>query len=98
MGLSLSEYEEFTPKELNLLAEVYAEKEKEKVESNITFAWLNAYYQRVEKLSPLKECLDEALGRTPKGEEMSDDAMLEMVKRLNAQFGGKVEEGKETEQ
>lgn len=98
MGLSLTEYEEFTPKQLNLLAEVYSAKEKEKVEENITFAWLNAYYQRVEKLNPLKECIDEAFGKKPEEEEMTDDAMLEMVKKLNAQFGGKVEDGKETEQ
>lgn len=82
-----------------MLAEVYREKEAQKVESEIIYAWINAYYQRVEKLPPLKECLDEALGRTPKEEVMTDNAMLEMVKKLNAQFGGSIEgEGKETEQ
>lgn len=81
-----------------MLAQVFTEKEKERFESNLTFAWINAYYQRVEKLAPLKECLDEALGRVSDSEEMTDDAMLAMVKKLNAQYGGKVEDGKETEQ
>lgn len=79
------------------MAEVYSQKEKEQLEANITYAWLNAYYQRIEKLAPLKESLDEAFGRSPVSEEMTDDAMLAMVKKLNAQFGGTVEEGKETE-
>lgn len=79
-----------------MLAEVYSNREKQKLESEITYAWINAYYQRVEKLAPLKECLDEALGREE--EDMSEDAMIEMVKMLNARYGGTVEEGKETEQ
>lgn len=79
------------------MAEVYKIKQDQKVEAELTFAWMNAYYQRVEKLDSLKECLDEALGRVNK-EEMTDDAMLEMAQRLNAMFGGTVEgEDEETE-
>jgi len=81
------------------LAEVYSQKESQRIESSLTFAWLTAYYHRVETLSPLKECLDEALGRnvTEDG-SMTEDAMLAMARKLNAQFGGNVKEGNETEE
>lgn len=80
------------------MAEVHTMKETRQVEAKLTYAWMNAYYQRVDKLEPLKECIDEALGRKSEEDGMTDDDMLATVRKLNAQYGGTVEEGKETEQ
>ncbi len=68
------------------------------MEEKIAIAWMGEYYHRIEQLPSMKECLDEAMGRTKEVtiNEMSDEAMLEMVKSLNARFGGTVE-GEETE-
>jgi hypothetical protein len=76
-----------TPYELNLCAEAYTEKEDKKSKEEITYLWLSEYYHRQKKLPPLKKVLQELFGSKGR-KQMSDEAMLEMVKQLNAQFGG----------
>jgi hypothetical protein len=89
--LSIAEYDDMTPHELSIYADIYAEKAEQEREDKITLVWLGAYFQRVEKLPSLKE----VLGKND--EEMTDEEMLEQVKKLNALFGGNVEttDGKE---
>lgn len=80
-----------TPAELNLMASVYYELQHEKFEKDVTLAWLGEMYHRQDRLPPLKQCLEdlkpkEVVNGIVGG--MTDDAMLEMVKKLNKQFGG----------
>lgn len=84
----MSEYEDMTPKELNILASVKQQKEEQKLEYNVIQAWFTEYYHRVKKLPSLTEALEDL---KPKKEQTVDD-MLAVVKALNAKFGGKVVE------
>lgn len=87
MGISISEYDEMTPCELKLYARVFNEKQKYEQEEKLTLVWLGEYWHRVKKLPTLNEALGKK--EEPK-KKMTDDEMLEMVKKLNAQFGGSV--------
>jgi hypothetical protein len=55
--------------------------------------WFGEYYHRTKKLPSLKSELKKISGEAKRA--MSDDEMLEMVKRLNQQFGGIVKKGGE---
>lgn len=78
-----------TPRELYLLASIKRERVEAQFEEKITLVWMGEYYHRQEKLKPLKECLEDL--KPKKKQEMTDNEMLRMVKRLNAKFGGNVE-------
>jgi hypothetical protein len=77
-----------TPYELNLFLEVYKEKFESEQKEKLIFVWLGEYYHRIKKLPSLKNALKEFFGDSNK--KMTDEEMLEMVKKLNAQFGGEV--------
>lgn len=85
--MPLSTYEEMTPYELSLYAEVFEEKQTLKLEEQLTLVWLGEYYHRLKKLPSLKTELD----KIAKEEQtnMSDDEMLRVVTMLNNQFKGK---------
>jgi hypothetical protein len=89
--LSIAEYDEMTPYELSVHADIYAEKAEQEREDKITLVWLGARLQRTEPFPSLNELLGKS------DEEMSDEEMLEQVKKLNALFGGNVKtsDGKE---
>jgi hypothetical protein len=89
MGISLSEYDEMTPYELSVFARVFNEKQKHEQEEKLTLVWLGENLHRAKKLPTLDKLLGK--GSTPVKKHMTDDEMLEMVKKLNAQFGGSVE-------
>lgn len=74
--------------------------EEEKLQRQVTLTWLGEYYHRVEALPSLQECLKNIGLEVEEVEQepMTDNEMLEMVKRLNAQFGGAVVEGEETKE
>jgi hypothetical protein len=78
-----------TPYELGIIIEVMNEKKQMDNEEKLTLVWLGEKLHRMEKLLTL----DKLLGKTttPVKKHMTDDEMLEMVKKLNAQFGGSVE-------
>lgn len=88
MGISIAQYDEMTPYELRLHAQVFNDKQLQENEEKLTLVWLGEYWHRVKKLPTLNE----ALGKKdePK-KQMTDDEMLETVKKLNAKFGGSVE-------
>jgi hypothetical protein len=55
--------------------------------------WLGEYYHRTKKLPQLQSELKKISAEKQKA--MTDQQMLETVKRLNAQFGGVVKRGGE---
>jgi len=73
---------ELTPAELNLIIEFYIENKKNEKKSGIVTAFYSAYFAKHEKLSSadLQKVLDSI--DNPQNEEMSDEAMLEAVKRF----------------
>jgi hypothetical protein len=82
-----------TPYELALHAEAYQEIKEQESKEKLTLVWLGEYYHRTKKLPSLKSELKKISGEAKRA--MSDDEMLEMVKRLNQQFGGIVKKGGE---
>jgi hypothetical protein len=91
IGLSINEYNEMTPYELRVHAEIYAEKQQLEQEERLSLVWMVEYFHRIDKLPPLKEIL----GKNESPKEMTNDEMLEMVKRLNSAFGGTVKKAGE---
>jgi hypothetical protein len=88
MGISIAQYDEMTPYELSLFARIYNEKQQRDNEEKLTLVWLGEYWHRLKKLPTMNE----ALGRKDEPKQpMTDDEMLETVKKLNAKFGGIVE-------
>jgi hypothetical protein len=87
-GITLAEYNEMTPYELTIIIEAVNEKRQMENDNNIALVWLGENLHRSKKLPSL----DKLLGKdnTPVKKHMTDDEMLEMVKKLNAQFGGSV--------
>lgn len=86
MGLSILEFWEMTPFELNIVITARADRLKQEQEDRIVAAYLSAYWQRVKKLPSLKSILEE---NKPKKPQTAED-MLEEIKRLNAAMGGTV--------
>jgi hypothetical protein len=91
IGVPKSEYEAMTPYELNLAIEAYTERKQAEIEEQVTMTWLGEYYHRMKRLKPINEILKEM--KRSKNKDMSDEQMLDMVKHLNAQFGGNTESG-----
>lgn len=97
-GVSISEFNEMTPYELNLIVEVESERINSDTDEKLILVWLSEYWHRQKKLPPLKKALEEIKGKD--NLKMTDDEMFEMVKKLNAQFGGAVikDDGNEREE
>ena len=77
-----------TPYELALYIEAHFEKEEAELKERLTLVWLGEHYHRTKRLPKLKDELKKISGEAQKA--MTNDEMLETVKRLNAQFGGLV--------
>jgi hypothetical protein len=78
-----------TPYELALYIESFYESKEAELKERLTLVWLGEYYHRTKKLPSLRSELKKiSVGNKPK---MTDQEMLEMAKRLNAQFGGTFE-------
>lgn len=93
IGLSVEEFNYLTPYEFALMQEAYLEVKEAKLKEELTLVWLGEYYHRTKKLPRLKDELKKVSGETTQA--MTNDQMLEVVKRLNQQFGGKVVKGGE---
>jgi hypothetical protein len=83
-----------TPYELSLYIEVYSELKEAETQEQLTLVWLGEYYHRTKRLPTLKDELKK-LTRDQNNQGMTDDEMLQVVKRLNAQFGGTFVKGGE---
>lgn len=93
IGLSVEQFDYLTPYELSLCIETYYEKEEASLKEQLTLVWLGEYYHRTKRLPSLKGELKKISGESKKA--MTDDEMLNMVKTLNAQFGGTYKKGGE---
>jgi hypothetical protein len=91
MGLSIQEYNEMTPYELTLHAEIYQEKQKFDQEERLSLVWMGEYFHRVEKLPTLNEIL----GKKEEMKEMSAEEMLANVMQLNSALDGTVKKAGE---
>jgi hypothetical protein len=91
IGLSIEQFNYMTPYEFALHCEAYYELKENESKEKLTLVWLGEYYHRTKKLPKLKDELKKITGE--KQRVMSDDEMLQMVKRLNSQFGGTVSKG-----
>jgi hypothetical protein len=83
-----------TPYELSLCIEAYLERQEAEMKDRLTLVWLGEYYHRTKRLPKLQDELKKITGEASKP-VMTDDQMLEMVKSLNAQFGGTTIKGGE---
>ena len=93
VGLSISEFEELTPYQLNLILFDYTEKEKVKQESKLfeiylTAAWTSRWVW-AKKVPKFEEIMSKAKSKANK-KVMTDDQMLAQVKILNQVFGGTI--------
>mgnify|MGYP001139124389 CR=1 FL=1 len=92
IGIAISEFWEMTPAELNIYAEVYAEKQKNDFKEKMSLEYYNALWtiqwlgKKSQHPKPLQEILDSI--DKPKKKAMTDEQMLAQVKALNAMFGG----------
>lgn len=89
----MKEFDYLTPYELALIVETRFEKEESELKERLTLVWLGEYYHRTKRLPRIKDELKKISGENQK--VMSDDEMLETVKRLNKQFGGTYVKGGE---
>ncbi|MDD3892681.1 MAG: hypothetical protein PHE03_10325 [Bacteroidales bacterium] len=98
IGISITDFWEMTPSELNIYAKAYAENKKQEYEEQISLAYINAMWtiqwlgKKHQQPRPLKEILD-SIGKEKR--VMTDEQMLEQVKVLNALFGGEMIEKRE---
>jgi hypothetical protein len=76
-----------TPYELSLCVEAHFEKLESEMKDRLTLVWLGEYYHRTKRMPSLQKELKKITGEEEKP-TMTDDQMLQTVKRLNAQFGG----------
>lgn len=83
--MDIREFWELTPKEFFIKVQAYQKRLRYREKMEIQTAYLSAYWNRVKKMPKLKDILDD-----DKPKEMTDKDMLEIVKQLNAKFGGEV--------
>lgn len=85
----MTEFEEMTPYELMLHVETITELRLAEIEEKITLVWMGENYHRMKRLPKIKD----EIKKLHQGQKqaMTDDQMLDMVKMLNAQFGGNIE-------
>lgn len=97
ISISIGDFWQMTPYELNVYAEAYFEKQKNEFKEKLSLEYYNAYWTiqwlGKNKPKPLKEILNEILNEIDTKQEkkvMTDEQMLAQVKVLNALFGGTV--------
>ncbi|MED4206596.1 hypothetical protein [Neobacillus mesonae] len=73
-----------TPHELALAVEVFNEKQKAENEERLILVYAGAAWQRAKKMPSLKEILR----KEPAKKKMTNEEMLNEVKKLNAALGG----------
>lgn len=86
IGISIKDYEDMTPHELNLSVWGYNERMKLENKNNLTLAYLIAGWSKAKRMPSLKKIL----GEEDKPKVQSDKDMLAKVMALNAAFGGKI--------
>lgn len=82
--INILDFWELTPAELELTIKAYNENKKEKQEERLILTWLGAAWQRSKKMPDIKKILN----KTPTQKKMTDEEMLEQVKKINIALGG----------
>ena len=93
-GITITEFEELTPYEFKLIADVFMEKEKAEAEKDLMVAYMTAYFHRVEKLESFetyRQRLD-GVEVEPVKKEMSVDEMLQKVMQIHESMNGQTTE------
>ena len=85
IGMSIPEFWDITPHELNLKINAYGKRQKEQQDAMLIQAFLISRWVWKKRVN-IKKLISE---EKPKG-PMTDDEMLEQVKRLNRMLGGEV--------
>lgn len=85
-----------TPYELSIAIEAFIEIAEIEAQERLTYVWLGEYYHRIKRLPSLPEILNQS-DKKQEPKRMTDDQMLSMAKKLNAQFGGIVVKGETDE-
>lgn len=85
IGISISEFWDITPFELNLLAKGYAKRKEAEQKESIYQAYLISRWVWQKKIN-----IEKILETKKESKVMTDDEMLAQVKALNALFGGSV--------
>ena len=83
-GVTINEFWDITPGELNFVVEANNEKEKNRLKTDITVAYYNAIFQRSKTMPRLENVLKDLDGK----KEKSDNDMFDMVQKLHKQLGG----------
>ena len=85
IGISLTEFWEITPFELNIAAKSYEKRRKIESKESIYQAYLISRWVWQKKID-----IEKILKSDNKKKIMTDEQMLEKIKGLNAIFGGEV--------
>lgn len=85
IGLSITEFWTLTPRELGIYIDAYIDRVKQDEESNMFYAYMGAYLQRVKNMPPLSKFLK----KEEKQKEQTPEEILEELKKFNASLGGK---------
>lgn len=89
--MDLNTYENFTPYEINIIAQELNEKEQIKIENKLHLAITQSYYteafHRTKKLKPLSKYLNKM---SQKKKQQTDSDIFEIVKLLNKMYGGDI--------
>jgi len=81
------EFWNLTYAEFEQMVDAYERTSRNKYNEQITIAYYNAYFQRVEKLPDLKQFL-----LTEEKQEQTDEDMFNVCQNICTAFGGKVVE------
>jgi replication initiation and membrane attachment protein DnaB len=85
-NVSVDEFYNITPYELNIIIECYVDNQTNKYKDLITQAYFTAYFQRVKKMPKLEKLLNDVDRKLKK--QQTAEEMFEVVKRLNSALGG----------
>ena len=85
IDMSITEFWEITPHELNIRAKGYAKRQEQQQKLTIYQAYLISRWVWSKKID-----IKKYLGENKPKRKMSDEEMLERVKQLNALLGGEV--------
>lgn len=86
IGLSISEYNEITPHELNLHVQAYNERMEYEHKERLTMAYLTAGWSRAKRMPDLNKLLGFS---HQANDHQTDEQLLKTIRQLNAAMGGK---------
>lgn len=85
IGLSIMEYNELTPHELNLHIQAYNEQLRHQSKEGMMVAYLTAAWSRAKKMPSWEKIFGQEIDKTQTPEQM-----LNAVKLLNTKLGGDI--------